>query len=720
MNWAEAGRRLWGERKDQSTSGLQAAERSALTQPDEIPTVPPAAPAAPEPSAETVSLLNGDPTQQLLTALGRFQRQVNVADSGAPAEAWVDNCMDQLITGIQIAHVRGWKGVKEALTDTARILQSYDDAGAASGSVAFMQDAYEILCLMVGDLIVDNVRSGVMDKWRERYTRAVSDLEKAGHALLDDEGNATAPARATQAVAAATATVAAAGPRPSNVTPFVPRTVAEEVALEEDGAAPLSESYADLDAPDVTYAEDEDAQAEEEDEYPDGTAYAYEAEPEAESPFDDEAVVQVEDEEALEEAKVVEAPRFDASMEDDPFDALEAEKRAYEAELAAERIELVEEVVVEASLEEEAEEDDAIADEPEAEAYEVIIEALVEEVAEENIEEAQEAEESLDETPMTVLPESEAMEEAYFDEEYLEEEACDEPAAEAVPEAPRPVETAEFLFDELMDGAPEGAEAIDLIAEDEEDSAVDLMSIEAEVAVAEPELAAAPEAEAAPAPAAEAEEVVEESPQVILRNAQAAMLRGDTRDAKLLALQLAANMARIEAQKAVQVVQDAVVRLTETEEAIVVAEGDVAHAEQRLAETMELRTTREHDLDVKRSGIAGLEKRAATVQASIAKLDEQIARLMAQRDAEQEKLTEAHAELEAERGEEQILLEDLDRIQESERAAGDTLDLARGRVEDLRAQRLEREQAWEACEQLLARQRESAENIERTLEAVQG
>jgi hypothetical protein len=123
---------------------------------------------------------------------------------------------------------------------------------------------------------------------------------------------------------------------------------------------------------------------------------------------------------------------------------------------------------------------------------------------------------------------------------------------------------------------------------------------------------------------------------------------------------------------------------------------------------------------VKRSGIAGLEKRAATVQASIAKLDEQIARLMAQRDAEQEKLTEAHAELEAERGEEQILLEDLDRIQESERAAGDTLDLARGRVEDLRAQRLEREQAWEACEQLLARQRESAENIERTLEAVQG
>ena len=195
MNWAEAGRRLWGGREEQSASGLQAAERSALTQPDEISTVTPTAPAAPEPSGEMVSLLNGDPTQQLLTALGRFQRQVNVADSGAPAEAWVDNCMDQLITGIQIAHVRGWKGVKEALTDTARILQSYDDAGAASGSVAFLQDAYEILCLMVGDLIVDNVRSGVMDKWRERYTRAVSDLEKAGHALLDDEGNATAPTR---------------------------------------------------------------------------------------------------------------------------------------------------------------------------------------------------------------------------------------------------------------------------------------------------------------------------------------------------------------------------------------------------------------------------------------------------------------------------------------------------------------------------------------------
>lgn len=691
MNWAEAGRRLWGERKDQSTSGLQAAERSALTQPDEHPAVSPAAPAAPEPSVETASLLSGDPTQQLLTALGRFQRQVNVADSGAPAEAWVDNCMDQLITGIQIAHVRGWKGVKEALTDTARILQSYDDAGAASGSVAFLQDAYEILCLMVGDLIVDNVRSGVMDKWRERYTRAVSDLEKAGHALLDDEGNATAPARATQAVSAATATVAAAGPRPSNVTPFVPRTVAEEVALEEDGAAPLSESYADLDAPDVTYAPD-GAHAEEEDEYPDGTALVYEAEAEVESPFDDEAVVQVEDEEALEEARAVEAPRLESAIEDDPFDALEAEKRAYEAELAAERLELAGEVESEILLED----DDAIEEESEVEAAELVEEAL---------EEAEEDAESHEAFPMSVPPECAAMEEAYCDEEGLEEEASDERAAKAMAEAPRPVETAEFLFDEmLMDGEPE---ALDEMADDEEDGAVDSRSMEV-----------APEVEAAPE--AEAEEVVEESPQVILRNAQAAMLRGDTRDAKLLALQLAANMARIEAQKAVQVVQDAVQRLTETEEAIVVAEGDVAQAEQRLAETMELRSAREHDLDVKRSGIAGLEKRAATVQASIAKLDEQIARLMAQRDAEQEKLTEAHAELEAERGEEQILLEDLDRIQESERAAVDTLDLARGRVEDLRAQRLEREQAREACEQLLARQRESAENIERTLEAVQG
>lgn len=712
MNWAEAGRRLWGDRKDQP-QGLQSQERTLLMTPDTVAsdTVLVAEAAPPSASPETNSLLNGDPTQQLLTALGRFQRQVNVADSGAPAEAWVDNCMDQLITGIQIAHVRGWKGVKEALTDTARVLQSYDDAGAASGSVAFLQDAYEILCLMVGDLLVDNMRSGVMQKWRERYARAVSDLEKAGHSLLDDDGNAvsTTVSRAPEPAPVA-APVAATPPmpaaRPNNVTPFVPRAAYEEPLLEEEAAAPLNESYADLDTPDVTYVTDEEEYAEDQVEYTDAGNYIVIEEEQEATPFDDQII---RDEPAtLEvafEVETLDVPEL--GTESDPFAALQAEVEAYEAEL---EVEAPEEDDVEEVHEESAViTDDVELVEEESDEYSAAIEiAAVHDEEDEAVLEPEAWTDQLDEDESESLF---AVPETAEDSLLLEDEGDDSEAfeEEAVPaESPR-VETAEFLFDEM--------------AQEAEESTFLLEPADAETSMLESEEELTDEMAQETLESADNETVVEsveESPQMLLRNAQAAMLRGDTRDAKLIALQLAANMARLEAQIAVQVVQEAIARLSETEESIAIAEADVAAAEQRLAETMEQRGSREHDLDVKTSGIAGLEKRAGSVESAIAKLDEQIAKLQAQREAEYEKLTEVQSELEAERGEEHILLEDLDRIQEAERAAGDTLDLARGRVQDLRAQRLERDQAREACEQLLARQRESAENIERTLEAVQG
>ena len=131
--------------------------------------------------------LGADPTQRLLTALGRFQRQVNKAEGGVPQHLWTDECMEQLIDGIAIAHENDWHDVKEALTDTARILQSYEEAGVATSAVPFLHDSYEILCLMVGDIIVDNVRSGVMNKWRQRYDQALNDLAHHGVSLIDDD-----------------------------------------------------------------------------------------------------------------------------------------------------------------------------------------------------------------------------------------------------------------------------------------------------------------------------------------------------------------------------------------------------------------------------------------------------------------------------------------------------------------------------------------------------
>jgi hypothetical protein len=631
--------------------------------------------------AELSPLLSGDPTQQLLTALGRFQRQVNVADSGAPSEAWVDNCIDQLIAGIQIAHVRGWKGVKEALTDTARVLQSYDEAGDASGCVAFLQDAYEILCLMVGDLIVDNFRSGVMDKWRERYLRAVADLEHLGYTVIDDNtGMAPPPVR----VAAATPSVP-----PTNVTPFVPRAAVETPADEAPPA--LHDNYADVDTPDVTYGGDVE---EDEEDYSDTTDYAYVAEADEPSPFGEpEAVVEWEEAVVVEEEVEV--------MEEELEEVVELAEEEVVEELLEEEVQVEEiesaELLVEVMDEEEADEEDspfagvvALEEELEAEPIEMM-QMEEEELAVEVIEEQVEAEES-----WLVLP--------VEDEQEAEE-------AEAVAPAP-PIETGEFLFD-LGAVLEETAEA----------PVVDVTYVEQEEAV-EPE--AEPEVVEEAAPIIEVVEEVapaakpEESPESLLRSAQAAMMRGDVRDAKVLALQLASSMARQEAQKAVQIVQEAVNRLMETDQAIEVAGSDAAIAEQRLAETHGERTQREHEVDVKKAGIAGIEKRADKIETAVTRLDEQIAKLQAQREEELDRLAEAQAELEVEREQELMLLEDLDRLHESEQAAEATLELAWARVEQLRLQRLEREQAREACEQMLERQRESAEGIERTLDAVVG
>ncbi|HPO85614.1 MAG TPA: hypothetical protein PLN86_07155 [Candidatus Hydrogenedentes bacterium] len=128
-----------------------------------------------------------DPTQRLLTALGRFQRQVARAREGQPQEMWAEECMSHLIAAVEIALEQGWRELVNALTETARILQSYEDAGRANQAASFLGDSNELLCLMVGDLIVGRIRPGVVEKWRQRYERALRELEEAGIPLVTDE-----------------------------------------------------------------------------------------------------------------------------------------------------------------------------------------------------------------------------------------------------------------------------------------------------------------------------------------------------------------------------------------------------------------------------------------------------------------------------------------------------------------------------------------------------
>lgn len=136
---------------------------------------------------ERVAAGGADPTQQLGTALGRFHRYVMKGAAGAPQDYWSDDCMNQLAAAIEVALSQSWMHLVESLTDVARILQSYENAGRANQCVPFLTESYELLSLMVGDLMVNNPGSGVVERWRERYKRAAEELTAAGLMLVQDD-----------------------------------------------------------------------------------------------------------------------------------------------------------------------------------------------------------------------------------------------------------------------------------------------------------------------------------------------------------------------------------------------------------------------------------------------------------------------------------------------------------------------------------------------------
>lgn len=157
-------------------SGLGPEERSAL-----IGTH------AKEPEAILEAGDSEDPTQQLLLVLGHFQRTVGEAKEGAD-NLWTDECMNQLIQGVEISLSQGWTHLVDAFTDSGRILQSYENADQATDALPFLEGAYEILCSIVGELMSGGVRPEVLDAWMDEYNAAVQALTDAGLKLVDDSG----------------------------------------------------------------------------------------------------------------------------------------------------------------------------------------------------------------------------------------------------------------------------------------------------------------------------------------------------------------------------------------------------------------------------------------------------------------------------------------------------------------------------------------------------
>ncbi len=609
---AAAGRRFFGERtRDDDASALAAIQEPNATDIEEMVMPPP----APE-----ESMIAGDPTQHLLTALGRFQRQVSRAEEGASQEAWCDECMNQLIVGIEIALNQSWADVNEALTDTARILQTYEDAKRASECVPFLKDSYEILCLMVGDLIVDNVRSGVMKKWRERYEHALDDLANLGLTLVDDGAaqDREEPEETT-----------ADGERHAFDTPapFAP-------AQTEDDSAPSEE----VDAFDALIGEtNTDSANEHVEESQDTPPTATESDPFA--PVTEEA-----------------SPFTTPSMEEDAS----------------------EESVL-PSL------DELLGNEPSNDAPELALSSDFTADASPTFEPPRGAELA----PSGLAPVDESLEAPSAGDTFESAPREDDPAAEA------PVVSKNSVEESPVPAPP----ATDMLVESKPEILAEAPPVPAPVSDPEPEPG---------------------TPEALLKTAQEAMARGNVADAKVFALQLAANMARLEAEQVEVRTTEIETRISANVEEVTASERAVSDAEERVRALEEQLTQCQQDFDRKRQHIQQLRDDVSSAESSVADLDSQIAELAARREKERERLAESQEVLGDSLTEESRMQAELDALSDEEGGAQENLESVRCRVRDLQEKGGSHEADLAAARTELAARQSAVTDIEKTIGSVGG
>lgn len=566
------------------------------------------------------SMVAGDPTQRLLTALGRFQRQVTRAEEGTPQDSWCDECMNQLIIGIEIALNEDWADVKEALTDAARILQTYEDAGRAGQCVPFLKDSYEILCLMVGDLIVGNVRSGVMKKWQERYEWALDELASAGLTLVDDEGPTE---RETSNV----------GARDENALDSLVDHSAGGTAVssfDSDAVAP-GRTRAFATSPDDPFAPLEDFSSS----GGDSPFPAPEAPPEAaadagQSRFDDSygQTLGLEDEYQGGAGAAAAEPElsddFTADTEVDWTDTAPEEQTGVDDDgLAA----------------------DAAA--PDADPPEVP-------------------------DPGSATPDA------------LDDSAFDGGARESTaPEAASPAATPEPVQAELAhEGTPAPVEAM-----------------------ADP----APEREPDPG-----------TPEALLWTAQRAMAAGNVSDAKLFALQLAVDMAKLEADQVAGQISLIEEEIASNSDAVSAGDLAVNEAEGRLRKLEEEAAQFQAEVESKRQHIGELREEVSSVESAVDDLNRQIAELEARRDEEAQRLGQCQANLEDSLSEEQRMLSELESLHEEEAGSRENLDGAREHVRALREAATAHAEKLETTQAELDRRQQAVSNIEATIQHVSG
>jgi chromosome segregation ATPase len=210
------------------------------------------------------------------------------------------------------------------------------------------------------------------------------------------------------------------------------------------------------------------------------------------------------------------------------------------------------------------------------------------------------------------------------------------------------------------------------------------------------------------------------SPEALLDITRRAMSQGNVADAKVLALQLAANMARLEVEHSEAQVQAAEAQLEEDMRAVEAASEEVTKAEKNVQDAEWLLGEREgeHQKILERVGV--LRDETADIENTIKGLDEQILQLTAQRESEAGRLAQAQAQLDEGLAEEGKTQTEMDELAQSGQNAREAFDAAQQNVERREAQRSEHEQAISEERKELEQRQNSAAGIEETIRAITG
>jgi len=190
---AALGRRLFGKQQESSSSG-QSDEGIAREERDALLDGTPYQGSSSTYSQDMEPLsgfgsLSMDPIQQLWAKLGHFSRLLSRAQGSANATDWDDQAMADLAEALEIALNNDMQTICTPLIDVGRVLASYRAVGKPAQCLPFLFEAYDQLSMIAGDMAVGSVSEAVQRRWEELYDAQARHMRAEGIPLLEDDEN---------------------------------------------------------------------------------------------------------------------------------------------------------------------------------------------------------------------------------------------------------------------------------------------------------------------------------------------------------------------------------------------------------------------------------------------------------------------------------------------------------------------------------------------------